>query len=191
MRKYYLKLQSLNQAMVAEHCVRCNNHEQLLRTLRELNKTIEKGAKLRGKFLNRTILREWLPNSTISETVIPHFSIDLQLFTLRICKRSAQEICMNCAIDYRKSISIKKLFSKFYRSICPEAIFKKCYSWRSSKQSDSSVSKCNCRGKFRDATEDYSFWCLTTWNLVSKFSNLHNYKFIVIFNAVVNMTNNN
>uniref|UniRef100_F1LHN6 Bardet-Biedl syndrome 2 protein n=1 Tax=Ascaris suum TaxID=6253 RepID=F1LHN6_ASCSU len=37
MRKYYLKLQSLNQAMVAEHCVRCNNHEQLLRTLRELN----------------------------------------------------------------------------------------------------------------------------------------------------------
>ncbi|KHN75852.1 Bardet-Biedl syndrome 2 -like protein [Toxocara canis] len=47
MRKYYLKLQNLNQAMVAEHRVRCNNHEQLLRTLRELNKTIEKGARLR------------------------------------------------------------------------------------------------------------------------------------------------
>uniref|UniRef100_A0A915BBE3 Ciliary BBSome complex subunit 2 C-terminal domain-containing protein n=1 Tax=Parascaris univalens TaxID=6257 RepID=A0A915BBE3_PARUN len=47
MRKYYLKLHNLNQALMAEHCVRCNNHEQLLRALRELNKTIEKGARLR------------------------------------------------------------------------------------------------------------------------------------------------
>uniref|UniRef100_A0A0M3KEJ5 BBS2_C domain-containing protein n=1 Tax=Anisakis simplex TaxID=6269 RepID=A0A0M3KEJ5_ANISI len=47
MRKYYVKLQTLNQALVTDQMVRCNNHEQLLKTLRELNKTIEKGARLR------------------------------------------------------------------------------------------------------------------------------------------------
>ncbi|VDN07489.1 unnamed protein product [Thelazia callipaeda] len=47
MRKYCLKLHTLNQAILAEHKVRCNNHEELLQILRNLNKIIEKGARLR------------------------------------------------------------------------------------------------------------------------------------------------
>ncbi|EJW77367.1 hypothetical protein WUBG_11724, partial [Wuchereria bancrofti] len=47
MRKYYQKMHTLNQAMVAEHKIRCNNHEELLKVLRNLNKVIEQGSRLR------------------------------------------------------------------------------------------------------------------------------------------------
>ncbi|VDM10714.1 unnamed protein product [Wuchereria bancrofti] len=47
MRKYYQKMHTLNQAMVAEHKIRCNNHEELLKVLRNLNKIIEQGSRLR------------------------------------------------------------------------------------------------------------------------------------------------
>lgn len=40
-----------NQAVIADHKVRCNNYDKLLENLRQLNKTIEKGARLRGKQL--------------------------------------------------------------------------------------------------------------------------------------------
>ncbi|VDN93613.1 unnamed protein product [Brugia pahangi] len=47
MSKYYQKMHTLNQAMVAEHKIRCNNHEELLKLLRNLNKIIEQGSRLR------------------------------------------------------------------------------------------------------------------------------------------------
>ncbi|CAG9533924.1 unnamed protein product [Cercopithifilaria johnstoni] len=47
MSKYYQKMHTLNQAMIAEHKIRCNNHEELLKLLRNLNKIIEHGSRLR------------------------------------------------------------------------------------------------------------------------------------------------
>ncbi|VBB27520.1 unnamed protein product [Acanthocheilonema viteae] len=47
MSKYYQKMHTLNQAMIAEHQIRCNNHEELLKLLRNLNKIIEHGSRLR------------------------------------------------------------------------------------------------------------------------------------------------
>uniref|UniRef100_A0A915PUM6 Bardet-Biedl syndrome 2 protein homolog n=1 Tax=Setaria digitata TaxID=48799 RepID=A0A915PUM6_9BILA len=48
MRNYYQKLHTLNQAILAEHKIRCSNHEELLKLLRNLNKIIEQGSRLRG-----------------------------------------------------------------------------------------------------------------------------------------------
>uniref|UniRef100_A0A0R3RVV6 Bardet-Biedl syndrome 2 protein homolog n=1 Tax=Elaeophora elaphi TaxID=1147741 RepID=A0A0R3RVV6_9BILA len=47
MIKYYQKMHALNQAMIAEHKIRCSNHEELLKLLRNLNKIIEQGSRLR------------------------------------------------------------------------------------------------------------------------------------------------
>ncbi|KAM3716230.1 Bardet-Biedl syndrome 2 protein [Dirofilaria immitis] len=47
MSKYYQKMYTLNQAIIAEHKIRCNNHEELLKLLRNLNKIIEQGSRLR------------------------------------------------------------------------------------------------------------------------------------------------
>ncbi|VDK75096.1 unnamed protein product [Litomosoides sigmodontis] len=59
MNKYYQKMHTLNHAMIAEHKIRCNNHQELLKLLRNLNKIIEQGSRLRDTFdISREIKRE-------------------------------------------------------------------------------------------------------------------------------------
>ncbi|VDM93810.1 unnamed protein product [Onchocerca ochengi] len=47
MNKYYQKMHTLNQTIIAEHKIRCKNHDELLKLFRNLNKIIEQGSRLR------------------------------------------------------------------------------------------------------------------------------------------------
>jgi len=47
MKKYYTQLYSVNQELVGEYRVRCNNHDELLRGLKLINQLILRAARLR------------------------------------------------------------------------------------------------------------------------------------------------
>lgn len=50
MKRYYIRLNMLEEEVISGHRIRCNNYNELLKTLRDLNKFIEKAARLRGNF---------------------------------------------------------------------------------------------------------------------------------------------
>ncbi|VDN53969.1 unnamed protein product [Dracunculus medinensis] len=48
MKRYYIRLNMLEEEVISGHRIRCNNYNELLKTLRDLNKFIEKAARLRA-----------------------------------------------------------------------------------------------------------------------------------------------
>jgi Bardet-Biedl syndrome 2 protein len=49
MKRYYNQLHNINQELIAQYKVRCNNHEQLLSNLKTINQIIQRAGKLRGE----------------------------------------------------------------------------------------------------------------------------------------------
>jgi hypothetical protein len=49
MRKWYSQLYDINRDLIAGYKVRCNNHQELMETLKQVNQIIQKAARLRGK----------------------------------------------------------------------------------------------------------------------------------------------
>ena len=51
MRKAYMELFDLNRDLINGYQIRCNNHDELLASLKIVNQTIQRAANLRGKCL--------------------------------------------------------------------------------------------------------------------------------------------
>lgn len=51
MKRYYTHLHNINQELLAQYKVRCNNQEELLSHLKQINLIIQHAARLRGKSL--------------------------------------------------------------------------------------------------------------------------------------------
>lgn len=49
MRRGYMELFDLNRDLINGYKVRCNNHQELLSCLKQVNQTIQKAGSLRGK----------------------------------------------------------------------------------------------------------------------------------------------
>ena len=49
MRKWYSQLYDINRDLIAGYKIRCNNHQELMDTLKQVNQIIQKAARLRGK----------------------------------------------------------------------------------------------------------------------------------------------
>ena len=47
MRKWYSQLYDLNRDLIAGYKIRCNNHQELMDTLKQVNQTIQKAGRLR------------------------------------------------------------------------------------------------------------------------------------------------
>ncbi len=58
MKKYHTRLKNINQAVIGEYTVRCNNQQELLRHLRHLNRLIDKAARLRGEQSQNAIVKQ-------------------------------------------------------------------------------------------------------------------------------------
>ena len=50
MRKWYSQLYDINRDLIAGYKIRCNNHSELMDTLKQVNQIIQKAARLRGKW---------------------------------------------------------------------------------------------------------------------------------------------
>ena len=48
MRKWYSQLYDINRDLIASYNIRCNNHKELMETLKQVNQIIQKAARLRG-----------------------------------------------------------------------------------------------------------------------------------------------
>ena len=48
MRKWYSQLYDINRDLIASYNIRCNNHKELMETLKNVNQIIQKAARLRG-----------------------------------------------------------------------------------------------------------------------------------------------
>jgi len=46
--KYHIRLKNLNQSLIGDYKVRCNNEQQLIHHLRHLHRVIDRAARLRG-----------------------------------------------------------------------------------------------------------------------------------------------
>ena len=46
-RKWSSQLYDINRDLVSQYKIRCNNHQQLMETLKEVNQIIQKAARLR------------------------------------------------------------------------------------------------------------------------------------------------
>lgn len=51
MRKAYIELYDLNRDLIAGYNIRCNNHQELVACLKQVNQIIQKAGHLRGEFL--------------------------------------------------------------------------------------------------------------------------------------------
>lgn len=51
MKRYYTQLYNLNQELISQYRVRCNNHEELLSCLKQVNQVIQKAGRLRGELI--------------------------------------------------------------------------------------------------------------------------------------------
>ena len=49
MRKWYTQLYDINRDLIAGYKIRCNNHQELMDSLKQVNLIIQKGGRLRGK----------------------------------------------------------------------------------------------------------------------------------------------
>ena len=47
MKKWYNQLYDINRDMIAGYKIRCNNHQELMDALKNVNQIIQKGARLR------------------------------------------------------------------------------------------------------------------------------------------------
>ena len=50
MRKWYSQLYDINRDLIAGYKIRCNNHSELMDTLKQVNQIIQKAARLRGNY---------------------------------------------------------------------------------------------------------------------------------------------
>ena len=50
MRRGYMELYDLNRDLISGYKVRCNNHNELLHNLKQLNQIIQKAGRLRSKY---------------------------------------------------------------------------------------------------------------------------------------------
>ena len=48
MGKWYRQLYDINRDLIAGYKIRCNNHQELMVTLKEVNQIIQKAGRLRG-----------------------------------------------------------------------------------------------------------------------------------------------
>lgn len=49
MAKWYRQLYDINRDLIAGYKIRCNNHQELMVTLKEVNQIIQKAGRLRGE----------------------------------------------------------------------------------------------------------------------------------------------
>lgn len=49
MRHWYRELYNLNKDLISGYKIRCNNHQELLNCLKQVNQTIQKAGRLRGE----------------------------------------------------------------------------------------------------------------------------------------------
>lgn len=49
MKHWYRELYNLNKDLISGYKIRCNNHQELLNCLKQVNQTIQKAGRLRGK----------------------------------------------------------------------------------------------------------------------------------------------
>ena len=74
MRKWYSQLYDLNRDLISGYKIRCNNHQELMETLKQVNQIIQRAGRLRGK--------EWRPPSyytmafsIVNSVVFNHYSV--------------------------------------------------------------------------------------------------------------------
>ena len=48
MRKWYTQLYDINRDLISGYKIRCNNHQELMDTLKHVNQIIQKAGRLRG-----------------------------------------------------------------------------------------------------------------------------------------------
>ena len=48
MKRWYMELFDVNRDLISDYKIRCNNHEELMACLKQVNQTIQKAGKLRG-----------------------------------------------------------------------------------------------------------------------------------------------
>jgi len=53
MKKGYMELFTLNRDLISAYKIRCNNHQELLQHLKEVNKMIQRAGRVRGQFKSR------------------------------------------------------------------------------------------------------------------------------------------
>ena len=54
MKKWYNQLYDINRDMIAGYKIRCNNHQELMDALKNVNQIIQKGARLRiGEWMSK------------------------------------------------------------------------------------------------------------------------------------------
>ena len=56
MKRWYMELFDVNRDLISDYKIRCNNHEELMACLKQVNQTIQKAGKLRGNILLVNIL---------------------------------------------------------------------------------------------------------------------------------------
>lgn len=49
MKNWYTQLNDINRDMIAGYKIRCNNHQELMDSLKQVNQIIQKAGKLRGE----------------------------------------------------------------------------------------------------------------------------------------------
>lgn len=49
MKHWYRELYNLNKDLISGYKIRCNNHQELLNCLKQVNQTIQKAGRLRGE----------------------------------------------------------------------------------------------------------------------------------------------
>ena len=57
-RKWSSQLYDINRDLVSQYKIRCNNHQQLMDTLKEVNQIIQKAARLRIGRSKSTVISE-------------------------------------------------------------------------------------------------------------------------------------
>ena len=58
LRKWSSQLYDINRDLVSQYKIRCNNHHQLMETLKEVNQIIQKAARLRIGRSKATVISE-------------------------------------------------------------------------------------------------------------------------------------
>ena len=57
-RKWSSQLYDINRDLVSQYKIRCNNHQELMETLKEVNQIIQKAARLRIGRSKATVISE-------------------------------------------------------------------------------------------------------------------------------------
>lgn len=69
MRQWYSELYNLNKDLISSYKIRCNNHQELLNCLKQVNQTIQKAGRLRGKLIMIHII-DIFRNLLVSQYVV-------------------------------------------------------------------------------------------------------------------------